>query len=206
MADPESSRSADEGTITRLYARLRRGESSAADGLWEHYFPRMVALARKVGSGAPPGADAEDAALSAFASFWLRAAEGDVDADLHRDNLWNLLALITARKIRKQIERGAAQKRGGGKVLSEAALAARAESDGAAFRLDDFIGQLPAQEFDLACEELLLQLDEPLRRIAILRLMGHTNDEIAAQFGCTRRKIERKLAVIRLKWERHLAP
>jgi DNA-directed RNA polymerase specialized sigma24 family protein len=81
-----------------------------------------------------------------------------------------------------------------------------AAADGTAVRLDDLAAELPTQDFDLACEELLLSLDEPLRRIALLRLMGHTNDEIARQLDCTRRKIERKLALIRLKWERRLEP
>src|SRR5438270_249482 len=40
-----------------------------------------------------------------------------------------------------------------------------------------------------------------LRTIAVRRLVQHTNREIAATLGCTERKVERKLALIRLEWE-----
>lgn len=91
-------------------------------------------------------------------------------------------------------------------MIGEAALGAGGTASGSPPRLDDLIGKAPTKDFDLACEELLLQLDEPLRRIALSRLLGFTNDEIAVELGCTRRKIERKLALIRLNWQRHLEP
>ena len=135
--------------------------------------------------------DADDAVQSAFVAFWRQAEEGDLPADLHRENLWNLLAVITVRKAEKHIERQRAQKRGGGKVVGEA---------NSGLPLDQLAGTPPAQEFDLHCEELLLGLEEELRRIAVLRLMGHTTAEIAAEQGCTQRKVQRKLNLIELRW------
>jgi DNA-directed RNA polymerase specialized sigma24 family protein len=64
---------------------------------------------------------------------------------------------------------------------------------------------MPPAEFDLHCEELMLMLDERLRVYAMLRVMGYTNREIAAQLDCTERKVERKLHLIRLRWEDELA-
>ena len=55
-------------------------------------------------------------------------------------------------------------------------------------------------EFDLYCSELLTALDEEPRAIALLRLMGYKNREIADLLDCTERKIERKLALIREAW------
>jgi hypothetical protein len=46
-----------------------------------------------------------------------------------------------------------------------------------------------------------LTLDDEMRAIALLKLMGHTTVEIAARFGCTTRKIERKTALIRDIWK-----
>jgi hypothetical protein len=60
-------------------------------------------------------------------------------------------------------------------------------------------------DFDLHCEELLLMLDEELRTIAMLRLLGHTNRDIARQLGCTERKVERKLNLVRLRWKDEFA-
>ena len=33
------------------------------------------------------------------------------------------------------------------------------------------------------------------------KLIGNKNQEIAGKFGCSERKVERKLNLIRLKWE-----
>jgi DNA-directed RNA polymerase specialized sigma24 family protein len=39
-----------------------------------------------------------------------------------------------------------------------------------------------------------------LRAIALRKLEGYTTEEIAAQLGCARCTIERRLQLIRLKW------
>jgi DNA-directed RNA polymerase specialized sigma24 family protein len=69
--------------------------------------------------------------------------------------------------------------------------------------LEQLAADMKATDFDLSCEELLLQLDEELRVYAVMRLMGYRNREIAEQFDCTERKVERKLELIRLCWEQH---
>jgi len=43
-------------------------------------------------------------------------------------------------------------------------------------------------------------LDVDLRSFALLRLMGYKNREIALEFGCTERKVERKLQLVRAVW------
>lgn len=83
-------------------------------------------------------------------------------------------------------------------MVNEAALAGPGPH--ARLRLDELIGDTPAQEFDLRCEELLRELDDEQRAIAILRLMGHTTAEIAGQLACTQRKVQRKLNLIELRW------
>jgi DNA-directed RNA polymerase specialized sigma24 family protein len=51
------------------------------------------------------------------------------------------------------------------------------------------------------CEALLGSLhDETLRRVALLKLEGYTNAEIAKQLACAVSSIERKLARIRKAW------
>ena len=52
---------------------------------------------------------------------------------------------------------------------------------------------MPPQDFDLHSAELLDGLDPEVRTIAVVRLLGHTNREIATALGCTERKVERKL-------------
>jgi len=56
------------------------------------------------------------------------------------------------------------------------------------------------------CRHLLDQLDDDvLRRIALLKLNGHTVDEIAEQLQVARSTIKRKLSRIRGQWE-HVEP
>src|SRR5262245_14991068 len=115
----------DEGSITGFFAGLRAGDEVAVEQLWRRYFPRLVALARKTLADRPQRvADAEDAASSALASFWRRSVAGEFAGELHRDDLWNLLGLITVRKARKQVARETTLKRGGGRVFPESALPA----------------------------------------------------------------------------------
>ncbi|MEJ7591092.1 MAG: ECF-type sigma factor [Planctomycetaceae bacterium] len=49
--------------------------------------------------------------------------------------------------------------------------------------------------------ELLQLLTEELREVAVLRLLGYRNSEIAVQFRCSERSIDRKLNAIREMWE-----
>lgn len=186
-----------EKSVTHFFQRLQAGDPAAAAPLWLHYFPRLTALARRTLAGrATSVADADDAALSAFASFCQRAAGGEFGID-GRDDLWNLLGVMTVRKARRQVRRERAAKRGGGHIIGEAALV---RPDGSPLHLAELAPALPAADFDLCSEELLSVLDDESRTIAVLRLLGHRNREIAEQLGCTERKIERKLNLIRLRW------
>jgi RNA polymerase sigma factor (sigma-70 family) len=191
--------------VTGVFARFRAGDREAAGQLWRQYFPRLIALARHTLSGRPQqAADADDAVQSAFVSFWQRAQRDGFSGPLHRENLWNLLGVITVRKALKHQERERAKKRGGGRVLNDAGPAGHAEN--CSLQLAQALGELPAHEFDLFCEELLLMLDDEPRRIALLRLLGHGTAEIAAALDCTQRRVQRKLNLVRLRWEREFAP
>lgn len=189
---------ADTGSVTQFFGQLRVGSPIAAEALWERFFPRLVALARKTLVGRPQRvADADDAAQSAFASFCLRVKAGEYEVR-DRSDLWNLLGVITANKARMQARREAAEKRGGGRVLGEEALV---RSDYSPLPLDELAGGVPATEFDLHCEELLGRLEPELRQFVVLRLLGYRNREIAEMHDCTERKVERKLNLIRLRWK-----
>lgn len=186
------------GSVTHFFGQLRAGSPAAAEALWERFFPRLVALARRTLAGRPQRvADADDAAQSAFASFCLRVRRGEFEVR-GRDDLWNLLGVITVNKARMQARREAAEKRGGGRVVGEAALA---RADGSPLPIDEAGAALPAAEFDLQCEDLLNRLEPELREFAVLRLLGFRNAEIARMHGCTERKVERKVSLIRLRWE-----
>src|SRR5438046_1221406 len=92
------------GSVTHLFAMARHGDAAAFSPLWQHFFPRLVGLARKRLAGRQiAGSDAEDAAQAALVSFWQQLQTGEFLNDLRRDSLWNLLATFTIRKVGKQL-------------------------------------------------------------------------------------------------------
>ncbi len=196
----------DPGSVSRWIDGLKAGDRAAAQPLWDRYFARLVRLARvKLRGGHRAGAveDEEDAALSAFESLCAGAKDGRFPRLSDRDDLWRLLVTITVRKAFDQIQRGQRRKRGGGRLVDEAALGEDGDARGPG--LDGIAGEEPAPDLALMLAEgpraRLDRLDDDgLRRIALWRMEGYTNEEIAAKLGCVTRSVERKLNVIRRAW------
>jgi DNA-directed RNA polymerase specialized sigma24 family protein len=195
------------GSVSRWIDDLKGGDPSAAQPLWEHFFDRLVRLARqKLRSSRRTGADAdeEDAALSAFDSFCQGAARGRFPLLSDREDLWRLLVVITARKAAAQSRRRRTVKRGGDRIA--VAAGPFSTDDSASGRdLDEIVGDEPTPEFAAMVAEEYRRLldrlgDESLRRVAIWRMEGYTNDEIADRLGCARRTVARRLDVIRRVW------
>jgi len=185
----------DKGSITGWVGELQAGDASAAQQLWERYFRRMVRLAHGRLRATGAHAEEEDVALSAFASFCRAARRRRFPQLANRDDLWRLLVTLTARKIwqRRRLEQ--AQKRGGG-------LARTPDFE---VELDKIVGREPTPEFAAEmAEELQSRLarlsDADLAGIALRKLEGYTNDEIAFQMGCARSTVERRVRLIRLQW------
>jgi DNA-directed RNA polymerase specialized sigma24 family protein len=192
-------------SVTTWLLRLQEGDPAAAQALWESYFRRLVGLARKRLRGARRrDADEEDVALSAFDSFCRGAAEGRFPQVGDRDDLWHLLVVITARKAADLMEREGRLKRGGGKLRGESALFdPAAPHDGG---LEQVVGGEPtpafAAEVAEECRRLLDKLgDDELRAIAVWKMEGYSNEQIAERLGRALATVERRLRVIRKLWE-----
>jgi DNA-directed RNA polymerase specialized sigma24 family protein len=185
-----------DDAVTMWLGQLRAGESAAARPLWEKYFHRLVDLARKRLRDAPRrAADEEDVALSAFDSFCRNAEAGRFPDLADRDGLWRLLAAFTLRKAAHHARDAARLKRGG---------AAAADPSGV---FEELVARDPdpavAAEVAEECGRLLAALADPeLRRVALLRMDGHSVEEVAAAVGCAPRSVKRKLRLIRAIWER----
>ena len=176
---------------------LQSGDQSAAQRLWERYFEQLVRLARqKLPDRLRRHTDEEDVALSAFKSFCRGIQSGRYPHLADRDDLWRLLVTITAHKAIHVVRRAQRQKRGGNGNQP-------APDDGKnAVDLNEVIGQEPSPEFSLQVAEELDRLlariaDSTLQTVAVLKMEGYTNAEIALRQDCTVRTIERKLRLIR---------
>jgi DNA-directed RNA polymerase specialized sigma24 family protein len=211
-ASAEDPAMATSHSVTRWLQQLKRGDRQAVGPLWERYFTRLVQLARTWFPGTPTAAaSAEDAALDAFASFCRRAEEDGFARLSDRDDLWQLLVALAFRKRCNQVQYEGRQRRrpSGGRVYAASAME---KDDGEAGAL--FANMLsgepePAVVVEAAeeCRRLLAELeDEQLRQVALWRVEGFTNEEIAAQLGRAVPTVERKLARIRRLWQKELTP
>ena len=188
MASTETSQS-----ITRLIRAVQNGSDTAIRPLLAAYFDRLVQLARKRLQNMPglAGYD-EDLALRSFHSVYQRLRDPERPLDLAgRDDLWRLLATRTISRAIDLIRRHHPQEVPGDQEVSD--LLTREPTP------------LEAVEMADECRRLLEALPGPeLRLIALLKVEGYTNEEIASQLDCVPRTIERKMGRIRLLWKHEL--
>ena len=189
---------APELSVTRLIGLLKGGDGEAAQRLWEAYFGRLTALARARLRGVPTrAADEEDVALSAFDSLCRRAEAGRFPRLADRDDLWQLLFVITVRKALNLVRHERRASRGLSRVVTL--------SDLPAADVDRLLGAGPTPELAAQmteeCRRLLDGLGEDtLRSVALWKMEGYTDQEIAGRLGCIRQSVGRKLKLIRDLW------
>jgi DNA-directed RNA polymerase specialized sigma24 family protein len=181
-----------DGSITRYIHEIEQGgeRDEAARLLWERFAAGLAryALRRLRSMHVPCGAaDEEDVVERAFTKVFRGIESGQLKiqgrGDLHR-----LLLAATAREAINRLQRGHLGDRGLDCAVTH-----------------ELVGDEPPPDLSVlaveACRDLLDLLDEKeLRRIALWKLVGHTNDEIRARLGCSLAKLERKLDRIRRKW------
>src|SRR5262245_11833607 len=185
--------SAISQSITRLIRAMQDGRTSAVGPLLEVYFDRLVQLARQRLQNLPGMAACdEDVALRSFHRLSQRVRDPARPLPLDsRDDLWRLLATRTISRAIDLIRRYRA-----GEVPGE-------------HDVEQLLTREPtpeeAAEMADECRRLLDLLDEPeLRQIALWKVEGYTNEEIAARLDCVPRTIERKVRRIRLLWKHEL--
>jgi DNA-directed RNA polymerase specialized sigma24 family protein len=136
-------------------------------------------------------------------SFFRRLRRGDFDLT-DRDALWTILVTITLNKACNAADRHFAARRDVRRV-QHLSLPDDSQSDARheAFALEaDSPTPAVAAVLNEALEQRLRALPEPgLRRVALLKLEGYTNLEISERLACSERSVERKLNLIRKRWE-----
>jgi DNA-directed RNA polymerase specialized sigma24 family protein len=189
------------GSVTGLLHRLRQGDQVAAQRLWETYFRQLAGLARtKLAGRNPLVGDEEDVALSAFKSFCRGVERGRFPDLADRDDLWNLLVTITLHKVLHLVRDESRVKRGGTRRRNSSS-ADGCDSD----LLQQLVGAEPTPELAAQVAEETKRLlgrlpNQELVELALLKMEGHTNAEIAKRWNKAERTVERKLRLIRQLW------
>jgi DNA-directed RNA polymerase specialized sigma24 family protein len=197
-----------DGSVTYWIGAIKTGDEAAAQNLWEAYFQKLVALARsRLGNTPRRASDEEDVALSAFKSFFEGMGQGRFPQLNDRNDLWRVLVRITACKAVDQINRDRRKKR----RPMDAAVRGESVFMGVEGGIARVVGDEPtpafaaqvAEEYDQLLERLG---DSNLRSVAVWKLEGYTDQEIADKLGCTLRTAERKLRLIRSLWAKETVP
>lgn len=189
------------GSVSHWIGRLKNGKDSAARNIWQRYRGRLQSLAGyELGNSPRAVSDDEDVVIRAFEAFLRRTREGAYGNMQTRDDLWRLLVAITRSYARKQSRfLGRLRRRMIVKdpQANEEILRQLASDD-------------PTPDVLASVSESLRMLidklqDPDLQEVAMGRLNGLTNEEIAAQQNRSVRTIERRLGLIRIVWNEHVA-
>jgi RNA polymerase sigma factor (sigma-70 family) len=180
-------------SITRLLRAAQDDRSSAVGPLLAAYFDRLVQLARQRLRNLPGMVTYdEDVALRSFHSVYQRIRDPGRPLQLaSRDDFWRLLATRTISRAIDLIRRH------------------RKGEEPGDHDVEQLLTREPTPEETAAmadeCRRLLDLLEEPqLRQVALWKVEGYTNEEIAAMLDCVPRTVERKLRHIRFLWKQEL--
>jgi RNA polymerase sigma factor (sigma-70 family) len=176
-----------------LLARYQDGDARAASELFHRYEQRLTQLARsRLAPRLARRLDPEDVVQSACRSFFRRARAGAF-ALVERGALWRLLARITLHKVCRSARKHGADCRAVGREVAP--------------DVDHLDGAPTPAESAAVADELaaaLAALSATQRRVAELRLGGHSPEAVAAQLGCSARTVRRALDGLRSEMERRL--
>lgn len=174
-------------SISRHLPDFVAGRREAVAHLWERFFGPCKAIARRRLGPVAGVVDEEDVVIEAFLAFCTAAQSGRFPDLRDRSNVRRLLAVFVMRKAfdaRRQVVR-----------RREVAWT---ESLFDQLGVDPSEAHVPPAEFESEVNDLLDRLkDDELRAIAVLRMAGHSREEVAARLGCSVATVTRRLADVR---------
>ncbi|MFN8858477.1 MAG: ECF-type sigma factor [Planctomycetaceae bacterium] len=190
------------GSVTNWLKPLQAGDPAAAEFVWDRYFELVVQLARKQLLGVRDRSqDAEDIALSALNALCHAARRGQLSVTADRDDLWRLLVTCTANRSRNVRRDSRRLKRGGDLAVVRLPSAGVPQPAGTR-------PPTPAEAAQFADDmrALMDRLDQEdptqrLRQVALWKLEGYTDQEIARRLRCSRKTVCVRLSLIRALWQ-----
>ena len=171
---------------------LKNGDNAAATHLFDRYQAQLRNVAKSLLGHSPQTvADEEDVVIRSFYAFLRRTSQGAYPGLETRDDLWRLLVTITRSFAWKQSRFFGRTKR------------RQKATD------DEILRSLASQTLEpdalASMSETLTYLldslsDPELRQIALGRLEGKTNAQIAESIDRSERTVERRVRLIRSQW------
>jgi len=196
----------NDDPVSMWIEEIRDADDDAAHKVWEHFSARLHQSARKnLRAKTKRVYDEEDVVLSMFHSLCQGLAEGRFPDLNDRDSLWRLMLVITGRKIANRHRHDKRQRRDDRRTLTDSIFSESQLNQGKQLG-DDLLSREPTPEFVAefheTSERLIAAIDEPdLKEIALLRVEGFNDSEIADRLDCSRRTVQRRLTMIRQLWE-----
>lgn len=178
----------NDDSVTTWLSQLKAGRSVAGAQIWQRYIEQLVRIARrKLGRSPRRVADEEDVVLSAFEGFLKGVEDGRFVQLDDRNDLWQVLVMLTERRAIALQRREGALKRGGGEVRGESVFAQHDGNGSHMPGLDQAAGHEATPAFALEVAEQLRHLldqlgDDTQRQIALGKLEGKTNKEPISRF------------------------
>lgn len=193
------------GSVTAWLQPLKAGDPAAAEYVWSRYFQRSLQLARqRLGGLSDTARDAEDVALSAMNALFLAARNPGDQGLKDRNDLWRLLSTCTLNRTRNLLRDSLRLKRSGGGDVP--ALSDEQVECELLEKIDKGLDPADAVMFADEMGKLLDLLDaedpsQRLRQVALWKLDGCTDREVAVRMNCTRKTVCARLALIRALWK-----
>jgi len=194
----------DDDDLTTWVERLKEGDSEAPAVIWERVFDKLVRVCRRKleRQGLERRTrDEEDIAASVIKSVILKARRGWCKEIQNTSDLWLLLSCVAQRKVATKRKYDLAQKRGGSGAKRIKTVGEEAFGDVArGYGIQQVPSTEPTPDFVLMMAEALDGLPARLRKVALLRMEGLGNMEIASKLNVTTRTVDRLLKTIKESW------
>lgn len=188
------------GSISVMISGLRAMNEQATHGVWKFFLKRTQRLAsRLLYQGTRRAYDENDAAQSALYAVFGALNDGKYPDVENRESLWALIASITSRKVaqrnRFELQKCRDQRRSVPLETHQQPLVQNPRS------LTDSPAMIA--ELEDTRSFLIAQLQDPdLCQIAELKLQGYNIAEISSRLDLSRRTVDRRLSIIRSRWQR----
>ncbi len=190
-------------SVTEWLLGLKQGSDEAAQKIWQCYYQQLLVIAEKrLGQLPRRMSDGEDVVQEAFANLFQGCKEGRFPRLDDRDDLWQLLLMLTDRRAKDCMRRGLADKRGGGGVRGHSVFLQAGEDHDEPHGFDAVPDCEPTPEsVDALIDFIRLKWntfqDDLLMAVTVMKLMGYSNTEIAERHKLTPRTVERKFRLVR---------